>query len=155
MTRQKVLISVAGTIALAAAVAIAGPAAAWRHGPPPDGGLQRQLDKLNLDSTQQQQVQAVLDAAKQQRSQFRTQLETARDQMHELMTQDPPDEAKIMAQADALGQLQNQAHKAMLHTMLQVRAVLTPEQRTQLEDLMPPGPGPHHHGCQGDDGGDS
>ncbi len=152
MTRQRFLMSVAATLALAAAVVMAGPAAAWRHGPPPDGGLQRQLDKLNLDPTQREQVQAILDAAKPEREQVRTQLESARDQMHELMKQDPPDETKIMEQADSLGQLQTAAHKAMLHTMLQVRAVLTPEQRAQLEDLKPRRRGPWHRGGDGGNG---
>lgn len=145
MKRQKYLVPVSAALALAAAVAVAGPAAAWGPGPPPDGGFERQLDKLNLDPGQREDIQKILDAAKAQREQMRTQLESARERMHELMKQDQPNEEQIMAQADAMGQLQTEAHKAMLHTLLQVRAELTPEQRTQLEDLMPRGPGPRHH----------
>jgi len=150
MKRQKYLVPVSAALALVAAVTVAGPAAAWRHGPPPDGGFERQLDRLNLEPAQREQIQAILDAAKPQREQMRAQLESARERMHELMKQDQPDETVIMQQADTLGQLQTEAHKSVLHTLLQVRALLTPEQRTQLEDLMPRGSGPRHH--RGDDG---
>ena len=150
MTRQRFMVPVTATLALAAAIAVAGPAPAWGPGPPPDGGFQRQLDKLNLDPGQREDIQKILDAAKPQREQMHTQLENARERMHELMQQDQPNEEQIMAQADTMGQLQIEAHKAMLHTLLQVRAELTPAQRTQLEDLMPRGRGPRHH--RGDGG---
>jgi Spy/CpxP family protein refolding chaperone len=47
-----------------------------------------------------------------------------------------PDEAAVMAQADAIGALKTEAQKHRLRTMLQVRALLTPEQRTKLLDML-------------------
>jgi Spy/CpxP family protein refolding chaperone len=62
-------------------------------------------------------------------------LRAAFDQMHSLLQQDPPDETAIMQQADKIGALQTEEHKGMLHTLLQVRAELTPEQRKKLLEM--------------------
>jgi Spy/CpxP family protein refolding chaperone len=63
-------------------------------------------------------------------------MKAAFEQMRTLLDQDTPDEAAVMQQAELLGQLRTEAHKAMLHTLLAVRAELTPEQRAQLREKM-------------------
>jgi Spy/CpxP family protein refolding chaperone len=115
-----------------------------------DGHLERRLDKLGLSSDQSDKVHAILDAAKAKREEQRPQIEAAMDQMHTLLEQDPPDETAIMQQADKLGTLKTEGHKEMLHTLLQVRAQLTPAQRDQLKTMHPHGGAPpwhHHRGC--------
>ena len=41
----------------------------------------------------------------------------------------------VMAQADVLSAISNDLHKERLKTMLQVRALLNPEQRAKLKEL--------------------
>jgi Spy/CpxP family protein refolding chaperone len=144
MNRRAFVSSVAVGVALAAAVAFAGRAEGRPPGPPPDVRLENHLEKLGLTSAQMEKVRVILDGAKQKRQQNRAQLRAAFDQMHSLLEQDTPDEAAIMQQADKIGQLQTEGHKAMLHTLLQVRAELTPEQRHKLQE-MKDREGPHWH----------
>ncbi|MBI3782677.1 MAG: Spy/CpxP family protein refolding chaperone [Deltaproteobacteria bacterium] len=145
-----------------AALLLALPALAHPPGPPdgdgppmgpPDGSrmeahFKHDLEKLGLSADQDQQVQAILDAAKTQREQQRSAVEAAMDKMHTLLEADSPDENAIMQQADTLGTLKTAQHKAMLHTLLQVRSILTPDQREKLKSMRPGGPPPwhRHHG---------
>jgi Spy/CpxP family protein refolding chaperone len=52
------------------------------------------------------------------------------------------DEAAVYAQQDVLSALKNESRRLNLATMLQVRALLTPEQREQLR--------PRHHSPPGE-----
>ncbi|HVM98008.1 MAG TPA: Spy/CpxP family protein refolding chaperone [Candidatus Acidoferrales bacterium] len=143
-------------VAVVAGLLLAAPAMAHPPGGPdgpPDGHsmvghFRRDLEKLGLSADQDQQVQAILDAAKAQREQQRSQMEAAMDQMHTLLEADPPDENAIMQQADKIGTLKTAGHKAMLHTLLQVRNILTPDQRNKLKAMRQEGPPPwhRHHG---------
>jgi len=138
MKRTAFLASLLGALSLSAGGALAqppGPPPGPHHGPPPEMRLQHDLQNLGLSGDQETKVQAILDGAKTQREQMRPQMEAAFDQMHTLLKADPPDEAAIMQQADKIGQLKTEEHKTMLHTLLAVRAELTPEQRQQLEAM--------------------
>ena len=132
--------------------ALAGPG----HGPGggPGHRLEQKLKTLGLDATQQEKVQAILDAAKPQREQIRAQIREAFDSMHTLLDQETPDQAAVLAQADKIGQLTTAAHKEMLKTLLAVRAELTPEQRAKLKaEMGKHGPGHWRHHRGGPDAG--
>jgi Spy/CpxP family protein refolding chaperone len=101
-----------------------------------EGRLEYKLSKLGLQPDQQQKIQAILDAAKPQRQQLRTQMHKAFDDMKVLLDQDTPDQNAVLAQADLIGQLTTEAHKGMLTTLLAVRAELTPDQRLKLKESM-------------------
>ncbi|HTO06992.1 MAG TPA: Spy/CpxP family protein refolding chaperone [Myxococcota bacterium] len=105
-------------------------------GPGMEGRLEKQLGKLGLSDSQNQKVQAILTAAKPQRDAMRGQMRQAFQDMRSLLDQDAPDQNAVMAQADRIGQLQTQAHKDMLTTLLAVRAELSPAQRAQLRESM-------------------
>ena len=47
-----------------------------------------------------------------------------------------PDEAAVMQHADAIGQAETEMHKHRLATMLEIRALLTPEQRQELTQII-------------------
>ena len=102
----------------------------------PEGRLERNLSKLGLDDAQNQKVHAILDAAKPQREQIRGQMRQAFEEMRTLLDQDNPDQSAVLAQADRIGAISTEAHKAMLTTLLQVRAQLTPDQRAKLKASM-------------------
>jgi Spy/CpxP family protein refolding chaperone len=126
------------------ALALALPASAvWAehgHGRPGHHGpgkmLERHLDELGLEPEQREAIQALLDAAKQEREQHREQMRAAFEEMHALLDQDTPDENAVMRQVELIGELRTEGHKRMLHTLLAVRAELTPEQRAQLREKM-------------------
>ena len=146
-TRSKLfaVLALAG-LASFATPALAGPG----HGPGgPGARLEKHLKTLGLDPAQQEKVQAILDAAKPQREQIRTQMRAAFQDMHTLLDQDAPDQAAVLAQADKIGQISTEAHKEMLKTLLAVRAELTPDQRAKLKAEMTKhgyGHGRHRHG---------
>ena len=109
----------------------------------PQARLEKELKELGLTPAQDEKIRAILAQAKQAREQRWTQLEPEFQKMHTLLDADTPDEAAVMAQVDKIGALKNEQHKAMLHTLLQIRAELTPEQRAQLKAQMQQhGPGP-------------
>jgi hypothetical protein len=55
--------------------------------------------------------------------------------MRALLSQEEPNEAAVMQQADTIGALELAALKQLLHVMLRIRALLTPAQRQELSRL--------------------
>ena len=143
MRRSLTFLAVA--LPFAASVAMAEPPPHHRHGMSPGHRLEKAVQQLGLEPDQMARVQAILDAAKEARAKKHDDLRTAFDDMHALLEQDTPDEAAVMAQADKIGALEVEGHKAMLHTLLAVRAELTPEQRQKLKDLKHSHGGPPWH----------
>jgi len=62
-------------------------------------------------------------------------LVAAHEQMHALLAADVPDEAAVMQQAERIGALETDERKTRLRGMLQIRALLTPEQRALLVEI--------------------
>jgi Spy/CpxP family protein refolding chaperone len=98
--------------------------------------LEKSLEEIGLDATQKEKVRAILDASKQAREAHWQKLRAAHEEMRALLDQETPDETAVMAQADRMGALKTEGHKAMLRTLLAVRAELTPEQRAQLKEKL-------------------
>jgi Spy/CpxP family protein refolding chaperone len=113
-----------------------GPGGRGHHGMRGEARLEKHLDELGLEPAQKEKVRAILDASKQAREAQHEQMRAAHEQMRALLEQDAPDEAAVMAQADRISALKSERHKAMLRTLLAVRAELTPEQRAQLKEKM-------------------
>jgi Spy/CpxP family protein refolding chaperone len=92
------------------------------------GGMQRLVSQLNLTEAQQQQLRAIEDR-------FKASTRTQREEMHRLREsaqgeQPSADtEARFQALRAEIGQAMRAQHQEML-------GVLTPEQRTQLEQLI-------------------
>jgi Spy/CpxP family protein refolding chaperone len=107
-------------------------------GLPPDHGarLEQLVEALGLDEATLAKVQQIIDASKAEHQELRQRLRKAGRQMHALLEQENPDEAAVMAQADAIGALKIEAQKHRLRTMLKVRAFLTPEQRAKLLEML-------------------
>jgi Spy/CpxP family protein refolding chaperone len=103
-----------------------------KHGGEP---LQRYIDALDLDSPTREKVQEILDASKQERAGFRARIRPEFERMRNLLDQDEPDEAAVMQQVEKIGLIKIEGRKAMLGTLLRVRALLTPEQRETLMEM--------------------
>lgn len=147
-------------LGLVTVLAFATTADAWpggghgRHGSRGDH-MRAKLEKLDLTPETREQVEGLLEAAKQEGETLRSDLEAAHEQMRELLEQEEPETDRVLSQADVVGGLQLALRKHRLKTMLEVRALLTPEQREELHAQRREHP--HHgfrgHGCNhGDDG---
>jgi Spy/CpxP family protein refolding chaperone len=103
---------------------------------PHEGRLERLVETLGLDEDTLAKVNTVIESSKAEHQALRRKLREAHERMRSLLEQENPDEAAVMAQADTIGALKTEAQKQRLRTMLQVRAFLTPEQRTKLLELL-------------------
>ena len=81
------------------------------------------------------QIREISESARAEGRGLRDQMKAQRDAMRALLDQDTPDQSTVMAQADAIGELKTQLRQNQLAAMLEVRALLTPEQRAELVKL--------------------
>jgi Spy/CpxP family protein refolding chaperone len=106
------------------------------HGPGKGFFLQRQIEKLELPAETRTQVDAVLAESRTRQEALHQQIRAAHESMRSLLDQGSVDETAVMAQADTLGSLMTEARKDDLKTLIQVRSLLTPEQRAALDQQM-------------------
>lgn len=146
-SRNPSLVALALSTALALGLATAVASAHPGMGPGPRGGfLERKLDSLGLAPETRAAVQKLLDDAKPAREASHQQIRQAHDAMKALLDAEPVDEAAVMAQADRIGALMTASRKQELRTLIQVRALLSPEERARLEQAMQERAGRWHRG---------
>jgi Spy/CpxP family protein refolding chaperone len=92
-------------------------------------------ERLGLDQETLAAIRAIVEASRAQGVPLRTELRQAYTQMRTLLSQEVPNEAAVMQQADAIGALELAIRKQRLQTMLRIRALLTPAQRQELMRL--------------------
>jgi Spy/CpxP family protein refolding chaperone len=101
----------------------------------PDRFIAEYAERLGLDQEAQATIRTIVEAARAQREPLRTELRQAYAQMRTLLSQEVPNEAAVMQQADAIGALELALRKQRLQVMLRIRALLTPAQRQELMRL--------------------
>jgi Spy/CpxP family protein refolding chaperone len=136
-------------------------------GPPPcsDPGtlIERHAERLGLDDATVAKIRVVVDGSRKRNEKIRRKLDDAHHEMGNLLSADSPDETTVMKQVEKIGALEVEEHKNRLRAMLEIRQMLTPEQRRKLIEIRkeafagggpPPGcrgrgpgrPGPPPHG---------
>ena len=100
--------------------------------------LEEKIDALNLDDATRTALHKAIDEGRVAQDDMRSQLRKARRDLRTLLQQDSPDEAQVLAQSEVIGGLETNQRKQALHTLLTVRALLTPEQRANLKETMQP-----------------
>jgi len=104
-----------------------------RDGPPPfEKILERHAVRLGLGDETRAEIRRIADAARPEGERLRAALGAERRRMRDLLGADTPDEAAVMAQAERIGGAETAVQKHRLRTMLEIRAILTPEQRAEL-----------------------
>jgi Spy/CpxP family protein refolding chaperone len=99
----------------------------------PIGGLiARHAERLGLTGEPLAAVQAIVAASGERHAELVAQLDEARGQMRQMLSQPVPDAAAVMSQADAIGAIETQLHKNRLQAILDIRAQLSSEQRGEL-----------------------
>ncbi len=148
------------TVALAAllsAPALAGPPPGDRpphghHGPGGPGvGIAQHAERLGLDEATLAQIEEIGEASRVAGEALGEAMHEARDELHELLRADDPERRAVLKAAERIGDAETALRKHHLGTMLDIRALLTPEQREELVRIHeeigpPPGHGPPHRG---------
>ena len=109
--------------------------------------LESGVGTLGLQPKDLDAIYQVIDTARKERRPLDAQLRTAHQQMRTLMDADAPNVDAVTSQVDTIGSLTTQLRKIDLRAAVQVRSMLTPDQRKQLEGMRgrfghgdPPGP---------------
>jgi Spy/CpxP family protein refolding chaperone len=137
------------------------PQAGWSGGDGPGpgrhGGMRNRAARAfrNLDLTKEQRDKIAEIRDKQERNaiRMRADLETARLDMRRLIRADKPDRAAINRQVERMASLRSDLEKARIGMMLDVRDVLTPEQREKMRGAMLDEGGEGPEGGQGGESG--
>jgi Spy/CpxP family protein refolding chaperone len=111
-------------------------ARAPRHGVDRMTRLEEKIDALNLDDATRSAIHNAIEEGRAEHEAIRSQLRKAHRDLRALLQQDTPDEAAVLAQSEVIGGLETEHRKQALHTLLTVRALLTPEQRATLREGM-------------------
>jgi hypothetical protein len=98
----------------------------------PERFIAEYAERLGLDKETLVMIRTIVDASRAQGETLRADLRQAYAQMRALLSQEGPNEAAVMQQADAIGALELAARKQRLQVILRIRALLTPAQRQEL-----------------------
>lgn len=105
------------------------------HGPSPGRFLEENADRLGFDQATREAIHEIVEASRESAEDLRKELGEERRALHELLSEEEPNEKKVMKQADIMGELETERHKHRLSSMIKIRALLTPEQRAELSGL--------------------
>jgi periplasmic protein CpxP/Spy len=116
------------------------PAVVAQNSPQPGSGGKRGWgnkwqEQLDLSEAQKAQIQKIRDGEKSSSEGLRQQMRAAAEKQRSLMTGDATDE-QLRQQYKEMQALRQQASDRRFETMLQIRKVLTPEQRAKAAQLM-------------------
>jgi Spy/CpxP family protein refolding chaperone len=103
------------------------------HGP--GAMIEWQAEELGLDEPTREAVRKIVESSRERGEALHEEKRAARDALHELLEQDAPDHAEVMRQAELVGALELELDKHRLGTLLEIRALLTPEQRKRMSEM--------------------
>jgi Spy/CpxP family protein refolding chaperone len=108
-----------------------------RHrGPPPiDAVMERHADELGLDEATRAAIQEIAARSRLVEEPIREELQELHEGMRSLLDADSPNLDDVMQWAERSGSAQTELKKQRLRTMLEVRALLSPEQRQKLVEI--------------------
>jgi len=104
-------------------------------GPPFSDVLERHADELGLDADTLARIHAIAAKAREAEQPLADQLRSLHEGMHQMLEAEAPKFDDVMQQADRIGALETELRKARLGTMLEIRSLLSPEQRQKLVQL--------------------
>jgi Spy/CpxP family protein refolding chaperone len=106
------------------------------HGPPPfERVLERHADELGLDADTRAAIRAIAARARKDERPASEEVRALQDQMRALLDADSPKLDDVMQWADRIGAAETELRKRRLRTMLEIRALLSPEQRKKLVEI--------------------
>lgn len=112
-------------------LALPGLAQAHGHGPK----LEKMAAELQLDAKTKGQIKSIFDNSRAESKAMRGQLRRAKRELHELLKQDMPREADVLARVDVVSAIKAKLARLRIKTLLQARQLLSPAQRQKLRGL--------------------
>lgn len=97
--------------------------------------LERLADHLDVTDEQRAAIRAIADDSRQQMAELRDEMRANWGQLKELTRQTPLDEAAVRSVADNQGDLKAEMIVMRARQRSEMKAVLTDEQRAQLDEL--------------------
>ncbi len=94
--------------------------------------LEHNAERLQLDAATREQIRALAVAGRERSRPLREELHRQRDELRALLSSDAPDAGAVMQKAEQIGDTETAVSKERLRTMLEIRALLTTEQRREL-----------------------
>lgn len=117
------------------------------------GGHGAMMEKLNLTDRQKEQMAGIHEAQQRRMIPIRSAIAEAGLDLRKLMRDDSPSKVQIDAAIDRMAKLRADAQKARVATLMEARAILTPEQRKTMQGLHGMMGGRGMHGGMGGRGG--
>lgn len=100
-----------------------------------DRGMEKLLQQLDLTTEQSQQIETIREQSKTAAQDLHEQMQAQRQEMRALLASDE-DVEQIRAEYQETQNLHQQLANNRFETMLQIREVLTSEQRAEIAELM-------------------
>lgn len=97
--------------------------------------LMRAQQAIGLTDDQRDAIRKEMQESVGKFTEFQWQQSAENEKLAALSKADAADEEKILAQLDALLKVENEMKRLQARTMIRVRNVLTPEQRTKLREM--------------------
>ena len=101
----------------------------------PGAFIEENVEALGLDDEALSAIRSIVEASKDTGDQLHAELRELHKGLKALLSQGTPDESAVMKQVDRIGAAEVAMHKHRLGTMLEIRALLTPEQREEMTRL--------------------
>jgi Spy/CpxP family protein refolding chaperone len=93
------------------------------------------MERLNLTESQRSQIEAIQAKRKTEMTQINTQLKTKQDELRTMMNGNASDQ-QLRSKHTEIVKLRQQLGNLNFENMLEIRAVLTPQQRNQMGQMM-------------------
>lgn len=135
MNARALFLTLLSALLLASGAAFAGPGGRGPDALLDPGRLDRAAERLGLDDATLEKVKARAYAAQKEAITAKAELKVARIELHRLLDADAPDKAAALAQVDRVGQLESALRRLKVSALLDIRGMLTPEQRAQLKTM--------------------
>ena len=95
----------------------------------------RMMRELNLTAEQREKIAGIREAQAKKAIRARADIRLAAIDLKKLIRSEHPDQAAIDREIDAVAGLRAELRKSQVQSMLQLRSVLTPAQRSKLREM--------------------
>lgn len=106
-----------------------------RHGPPIGAMIEHHAEQLGLDDETREAIHEIVERSHEEGEALRDEVEEAADGLRELLEADDVDREAVLDQVERVGDLRTEAKKHRIETLLEIRSLLTPEQREAMKEM--------------------
>lgn len=153
MNRVGISVLIASVLVLVASQALARPPGPPHHGgpapgpPPLDRILEHHAEELGIDEATLDAIAELVETIRPELIKKHDEIRDLRRGFHELLEADEPDRELVLQQIEIIGEAEIELHKLEIEMLLDIRSMLTPEQRAALEAFVKErgGPGGERH----------